>query len=53
MIANKKPKLFCYRAPVNDLKQEDDSIYITADTLFSGKLSDLLIADSIASIMTA
>jgi len=49
MIANKKTKtFFATEHPLMILKQEDDSIYITADTLFSGKLSDLLIADSIA-----
>ncbi|HXB42560.1 MAG TPA: hypothetical protein VNV85_00810, partial [Puia sp.] len=39
---------FATEHPLMILKQEEDSIYISADTLFSGKLSDLLEADSIA-----
>jgi lipopolysaccharide export system protein LptA len=49
ILADKKTKTFlATENPLMILKQEDDSIYITADTLFSGKLSDLLEADSIA-----
>ncbi|HVM87023.1 MAG TPA: OstA-like protein [Puia sp.] len=48
MIANRKTKNFlATENPLMILKQEDDSIYITADTLFSGKLTDLMYADSI------
>lgn len=48
LIADKKTKTFlATEHPLMILKQEDDSIYISADTLFSGKLSDLLEADSI------
>ena len=49
MIVDKKTKtFFATEHPLMILKQEEDSIYISADTLFSGKLSDLLEADSIA-----
>ncbi len=49
MIVDKKSKtFFATEHPLMILKQEEDSIYISADTLFSGKLSDLLEADSIA-----
>ncbi len=34
--------------PLMILKQEEDSIYVTADTLFSGKLSRLYARDSLA-----
>lgn len=34
--------------PLMIIKQENDSIYIAADTLFSGRMRDLLIADSLA-----
>lgn len=48
MIANRKTKtFFATEHPLMILKQEEDSIYVSADTLFSGKLSDLLTADSI------
>jgi lipopolysaccharide export system protein LptA len=48
MIMNKKLKtFFATESPLMILKQEDDSIYVTADTLFSGKLSDLIYADSV------
>lgn len=48
LIADRKTKTFlATENPLMILKQEDDSIYITADTLFSGKITDLLYADSI------
>ncbi|MBS1667532.1 MAG: OstA family protein [Bacteroidetes bacterium] len=48
MVANRKTKNFiATEKPLVILKQEQDSIYITADTLFSGKITDLLYADSI------
>lgn len=34
--------------PLMIIKQEEDSIYVTADTLFSGKLSRLYAGDSVA-----
>jgi lipopolysaccharide export system protein LptA len=36
------------RSPLMILKQENDSIYIAADTLYSGRMRDLLKADSLA-----
>lgn len=35
-------------SPLMIIKQENDSIYIAADTLYSGRMSDLLKADSLA-----
>lgn len=36
------------RSPLMIIKQENDSIYVAADTLFSGRMSDLLANDSLA-----
>jgi lipopolysaccharide export system protein LptA len=48
LIANKKTNTFlATQNPLMILKQDNDSIFVTADTLFSGKLSELLYADSI------
>ena len=48
LIANKKTNTFLATDnPLMILKQDKDSIFVTADTLFSGKLSELLYADSI------
>ncbi len=48
LIADKKTKSFlATQSPLMIIKQEDDSIYVAADTLFSAKLTDLLYADSI------
>ena len=38
---NKRDRILATRKPLMILKQENDSIYITADTLFSARLSDL------------
>ncbi len=38
---NKNDRLLATRKPLMIIKQDDDSIYITADTLFSARLSDL------------
>ncbi|MBE2229015.1 MAG: OstA family protein [Chitinophagaceae bacterium] len=38
---NKKERLLATRKPLMIIKQENDSIYVTADTLFSARLSDL------------
>ena len=47
-LGDRKTKSFlATQSPLMIIKQEDDSIYVAADTLFSAKLSDLLYADSI------
>ncbi|MCB9056333.1 MAG: OstA family protein [Chitinophagales bacterium] len=38
---NKKDRIMATRKPLMIVKQENDSIYIAADTLFSARLSDL------------
>jgi lipopolysaccharide export system protein LptA len=38
---SKKERLLATKKPLMIIKQDDDSIYVTADTLFSAKLSDL------------
>lgn len=38
---SKKNRMLATRKPLMILKQDEDSIYITADTLFSARLSDL------------
>ncbi len=38
---NKNERLLATRKPLMIIRQDDDSIYITADTLFSARLSDL------------
>lgn len=38
--------MLAIRSPLMIIKQENDSIYIAADTLFSGRMSDLLKSDS-------
>lgn len=38
---NKNDRILATRKPLMIIKQDDDSIYITADTLFSARLSDL------------
>ncbi|HEY6063335.1 MAG TPA: OstA family protein, partial [Chitinophagaceae bacterium] len=38
---NKRDRFLATKKPLMIIKQEDDSIYITADTLFSARLSDL------------
>lgn len=38
---SKKERILATRKPLMIVKQENDSIYITADTLFSARLSDL------------
>src|SRR5258705_229253 len=38
---NKRERMLATGKPLMIVKQEDDSIYITADTLFSARLSDL------------
>ncbi|MEO5946670.1 MAG: OstA-like protein [Chitinophagaceae bacterium] len=38
---NKKDRILATRKPLMIIKQENDSIYVTADTLFSARLSDL------------
>jgi lipopolysaccharide export system protein LptA len=44
LIADKKNNtLFATQKPVMILKEDKDSIYVTADTLFSGKYSDSLV----------
>ena len=44
LIADKKNNtLFATQKPVMILKEDKDSIYVTADTLFSGKYSDSLL----------
>jgi len=43
IISNNETETFlAFNKPLMIVKQEDDSIYITADTLFSARLSDLL-----------
>ena len=37
----KKDRVLATRKPLMIIKQDDDSIYVTADTLFSARLSDL------------
>ncbi|MBS1934448.1 MAG: hypothetical protein JST96_10650, partial [Bacteroidetes bacterium] len=47
LIADKKTNTFlATENPLAILKQDKDSIYITADTLFSGKFSDSTFSDS-------
>jgi hypothetical protein len=47
LIADKKTNTFlATESPLAILKQDKDSIYITADTLFSGKFSDSTFSDS-------
>ena len=47
-LGDRKTKSFlATQSPLMIIKQEDDSIYVAADTLFSAKLTDLLYADSI------
>ena len=42
ILSNKKMESFlAYNKPLMIVKQEEDSIYITADTLFSARLTDL------------
>lgn len=41
---NKKERLLATRKPLLIIKQDKDSIYVTADTLFSARLSDLYTA---------
>jgi len=43
---NKNERFLATRKPLMIIKQEDDSIYITADTLFSARISDLYKKDS-------
>lgn len=38
---NKNDRMLATRKPLMIIKQENDSIYVTADTLFSARLSDL------------
>jgi lipopolysaccharide export system protein LptA len=38
---NKKERILATRKPLMIIKQENDSIYVTADTLFSARLTDL------------
>jgi lipopolysaccharide export system protein LptA len=38
---SKKERILATKKPLMIIKQDDDSIYVTADTLFSAKLSDL------------
>jgi lipopolysaccharide export system protein LptA len=38
---NKKDRLLATRKPLMIIKQDNDSIYLTADTLFSARLTDL------------
>lgn len=38
---NKRDRLLATRKPLMIIKQDNDSIYVTADTLFSARLSDL------------
>jgi lipopolysaccharide assembly outer membrane protein LptD (OstA) len=45
---NKNERILATRKPLMIIKQENDSIYITADTLFSARLSDLYKKDSIS-----
>src|ERR1051326_5516051 len=44
---NKAESILAFNKPLMIVKQEDDSIYITADTLFSARLTDLYGNDSI------
>ena len=47
MVVNNKTNAFmATESPLMILRQDKDSIYITADTLFSGRLSDLPSTDS-------
>ena len=41
---NKKDRILATRKPLMIIKQDNDSIYVTADTLFSARLSDLYTA---------
>ncbi|MBI3139480.1 MAG: OstA family protein [Sphingobacteriales bacterium] len=53
---NKNERLLATRKPLMIIKQENDSIYVTADTLFTARLSDLyaskdsLVKDSIKGV---
>ena len=38
---NKRDRMLATRKPLMIIKQDNDSIYVTADTLFSARLSDL------------
>jgi lipopolysaccharide export system protein LptA len=44
---NKNDRMLATRKPLMIIKQENDSIYISADTLFSARLSDLYKKDSL------
>ena len=44
---NKTDRMLATRKPLMIIKQNEDSIYITADTLFSARLSDLYKKDSV------
>ena len=45
-VDKKKERLLATRKPLMIIKQEEDSIYVTADTLFSARLTDLYAGDS-------
>lgn len=45
---NKTESFLATRKPLMIIKQDEDSIYVSADTLFSARLSDLPAKDSIA-----
>jgi len=42
-VNNKKNSFLAFKKPLMIVKQDNDSIYITADTLFSARLTDLVI----------
>lgn len=44
---NKKDRILATRKPLMIIKQDEDSIYIAADTLFSARLTDLYNPDSL------
>ena len=50
---NKNESILAFNKPLMIIKQEQDSIFITADTLFSARLSDLYKAGDSAQILNA
>ncbi|MES1198270.1 MAG: OstA-like protein [Chitinophagaceae bacterium] len=42
-VNNKTNSFLAFKKPLMIVKQEDDSIYISADTLFSARLTDLMV----------
>lgn len=53
MISDRKANtMLATQSPLMIIKQDADSIYVTADTLFSGRLSDSLVARDSAAVDT-